>query len=65
MCFTSLLRGPWADFRPFYGLYGIGFLSQKKAINRPIEHRRDVTHILCKVSCLQMKLVFVLRTLFS
>ena len=66
MCFTSLLCGPWVDFRPFYGLYGMGFLSHKKghkSAHRP--HRRDVTHILCKVSCLQMKLLLVLRTLFS
>ena len=42
MCVTSLLCGPWADFRPFYGLYGMGFLSHKKAdekaINRPMNH---------------------------
>ena len=41
MCVTSLLCGPRADLWPFYGV-----LCKK---NRPV--RRDVTHILSKVSC--------------
>ena len=29
--------------------------THKTAINRPVDHRRDVTHILTKVSCFVLK----------
>ena len=63
---TSLLCGPRADLWPFYGflckrfsLYKTVYIkTHKTAINlllarRP--HRRDVTHILSKVSCFLLK----------
>ena len=53
MCVTSLLCGPWADLRPFYG-----FLCKRfsLSINRLQQlphgpHRREVKHILCNVNC--------------
>ena len=47
MCVMSLLCSPRVDLWPFYGFYVNGFLSYK---TRGL-HRRDVTHILSKVSC--------------
>ena len=64
MCVTSLLGGLRADLRPFYGLYSKRFSLYKplyrektvysttikdghKSAHGP--HRRDVTHILCKM----------------
>ena len=41
MCVTSLLCGPWADL----------WYSKRFSLYIKVNHRRDVTHILCKVSC--------------
>ena len=59
MCVTSLLCGPWADLWPFNGLYSERFslyikvYLYHKSAHGP--HRRDVTQILCKVSCFLLK----------
>ena len=45
MCVTSLLCGPRAELWPFYE-----FLCKRFG-----PHRRDVTHILSKVSCFLLK----------
>ena len=41
MCVTSLLCGPWADL----------WYSKRFSLYIKVNHRRDVTRILCKISC--------------
>ena len=69
MCLKSLLCGPRANLWPFYelyckrfslyiygrfmGFYVNGFLSFYKSARGP--YRRDVVHILSKVSCFFLK----------
>ena len=58
MSVTSLLCGPRADLRPFYGFREktVYIKTHQPAINRRLgPHRRDVTHILSKVSCFLLK----------
>ena len=49
-----VLRGPRADLWPFYGFFVDRFLSRGP-------HRRDVTHILSKVSCFLLKFFYFRR----
>ena len=50
MCVTSLLCGPRAELWPFYV-----FLCKRFSLSARGPHRRDVTHILSKVSCFLLK----------
>ena len=61
MCVTSLLCGPRADLWPFYGFLCKRFslyirFTPGVYLHFPHSlHRRDVTHILSKVSCFLLK----------